>query len=218
MYNDNWSAKFIKDKLSDFESVVEINIISENLAQLIRKEGIPFKAFTMSKEYISINEIKEICGANLDLNFIVNIKSQYSISGETLDYLSKKNVSFGGLGDLMRFCNKKDNIKLVDKEFEFVFRGLDQHDKVSDVERLDNRRLQISRFGLPDVIAIMINDYDITAESVRNARSFFGEFRVIIKTNPNGKITDEAATVGKLLNVDICKWGTLLGKLNSQWT
>lgn len=218
MYSDNRSEDFLKNKLKDFDSAQEISSVSQNLINIKRKKGVEFSAFTMSLINIDYNTVKEICGSHPNISFIVNIKKQYNLSGEAMKYLSSRRISFGGLGDFMRFCNQKDNNEIEDKDFTFVARGLRQHDKVSSVERIDNRRLRINRIGLPEVVAIMINDYDITAESVRSAKDLYRDFRVVIKTNPNGQITNEAENVAASLNVDICKWGIFLGKLNSQWT
>lgn len=217
MYNDNWSEKFLKEKLQDFDSAKEIISVKQNLLKIKRKKGIEFSAFTMSLLEIDFETIKEICEAHPELDFIVNIKKQYNLCGKALIYLSNKNISFGGLGDFMRFCNQEDNQKIEDKDFSFVARALRQHLKVDHIQRIDNRRINITRLGLSDVIAIMINDYDITTESVRAAKDLFKVFRVVIKTNPNGKITEEALEVGRSLNIDVCNFGDFLGKLNSQW-
>lgn len=218
MYSDTWSKQFLIEKLQKFGSIQEINSVGENLVKITRKKGIDFIGFTMSMEKIDYQTIKEICDSNSKLNFITNIKKQYCISSEALTYLEGKNISFGGLGDFMRFCNKDDNELIEDKEFSFVSRGLRQHIRVTNYKRLDNRRIKISRLGLPDVIGIMINDYDISIESVRSAKDLYDDFKVIIKTNPNGKITSEAEEVANHLKIEICKWGDFLGKLNSQWT
>lgn len=218
MYSDNWSDKFLKDKLKNFDSAQEINSIEQNLVKVKRKKGPDFVAFIMSLIEIEYSIIKEICEKHPQINFIVNIKKQYNLSGESILYLSNKKISLGGLGDFMRFCNQDSNHTIEDKDFTFVSRGLRQHIHVSNIERIDNRRLKITRLGgLSEVIAIMINEYDITSESVRSAKDLYGDFQVVIKTNPNGEITAEAIEVAKVIGIDICKWGNFLGKLNSQW-
>lgn len=217
MYSDNWSKQFLIEKLQNFDSAKEIFDAGENFVTVKRKEGIDFSGFVMSLTEINYQTVKEICDKYTNLDFIVNIKKQYNLSGECISYLTSKNISFGGLGDFMRFCNQKNNKLIEDKDYSFVSRNLKQHDKVISIERLDNRRIRIIRRGLPEVIAIMINDYDITSESIRFAKELYKDFRVVIKTNPNGSITSGAEQVGETLNIDICKWGIFLGKLNSQW-
>jgi hypothetical protein len=218
MYNDNWSRKFLKEKLNDFDSIQTLKDEDDNLLEIERKKGESFLVFTMSSEFIGISHIKEIFNYNKNIKFIVNIKKDYKINGIAMKFLHTKKISFGGMGDLMRFTNQNENSLYIDKEFEFVNRGLNQHNKVKSIERLDNKRIKIERLILKDVIAVMNNDYELAAESVRSYKSRFNDFKVMISTNPNSRISTEAYSVAKTLNIDICKWGELLGKLNTSWS
>lgn len=218
MYNDNWSSNFLKDKLKDFDSIKSIIPSDNNLLKIERKKGESFLTFTMSLELIELNDIEEIVNYKNDIKFITNIKKEYKISGSAMNYLNREKISFGGMGDLMRFANKENNSLQLDKEFDFVHRGLIQHDKVTSIERLDNKRIKVERVVLKDVIAVMNNDYELGAESVRSYKARFNDFKVMISTNPNARISTEAYTIAKSLNIDICKWGELLGKLNTFWS
>ena len=122
------------------------------------------------------------------------------------------------MGDVMRFANKENNSLQVDKEYEFVYRNLNQHNKVESIERLDNKRIKIRRIVLKDVIAVMNNDYELGAESVRSYKARFNDFKVMISTNPNARISTEARTVANSLDIEICVWRDLLGKLNTFWS
>jgi len=217
MYNDNWSKDFLIKKLKNFKPADKIDSIDQNLILVKRKNGIDFNAFTLSLEKIELVTLQEICNKFTNLNFIVNIKKQYEIPWNAVEYLHNMQITIGGVGDFMRFCNEEDNRILQDKEFHFVSRGLRQHKMVKEFKRLDNRRIEIVRNGLPTIISIMINEYDVTGESIRFARDLYGEFKVVIKTNPNGSITTQAHMVSKQLDVECCNWGDFLGKLNSRW-
>jgi hypothetical protein len=218
MYNDSWSSNFLKDKLKDFDSIKSITSSDSNLLKIERKKGESLLTFTMSLELIELNDIEEIVNYNNDIKFITNIKKEYKISGSAMIFLNSQRISFGGMGDFMRFANKENNSLQVDKEFEFVQRDLNQHNKVKSIERLDNKRIKIERIVLKDFIAVMNNDYELGAESVRSYKARFNDFKVMISTNPNSRISTEANTVAKSLNIDICKWGELLGKLNTFWS
>ena len=60
----------------------------------------------------------------------------------------------------------------------------------------------------------LLYEYELTAEHVRTAREEYGDFAVIVKTNPNGGVTENAREVGKGLGIEILKWGQFLGRLN----
>lgn len=217
MYSDNWTNKFMADKTKESHNVKAINQIGNNTSVVFRTDGPPFKVFTLSVENVQTELIKDIIDHEEDLNILVNIKKGYRISGEALNMLHSRNITFGGMGDLMRFMDQNDNLLKIDKEFNFVSRALRQHTKIKSFERLDNKRIKIQRLGMVEVIAIMINDYEVSIESVRSSLDLYEVFRVIVKTNPNGRITSEAKSLAASLNIEICTWGEFLGKLNSQW-
>jgi len=217
MYSDNWSGTFLKEKLSNFDKIQKIESKASNLFEVQRKKGESFFTFTMSLELIELNVIKEILEHNSNINFIVNIKKEYLISGSAIGYLNSKRVSFGGMGDIMRFSNQRDNSLYVDKEYSFVQRGLSQHTKVKSLELLDNKRIKIERYSMKEVISVMNNDYDLGSESVRSYKNRFKDFKVIICTNPNARVTSDAYSIANSLKIDICTWGDFLGKLNTFW-
>ncbi len=217
MSDNSWMLNIVNNSLSKLEKVVNVKLIGENIIQIRRKDAPSFLVFTLSKEKIDKEYIRQIATSNNNINFIVNIKKEYLISGDCLRYLNSKNISFGGVGDLMRFSNQEDNTLFVDKEFAFVQRGLKQHRAIKNIVQLDNKRIKIERYALKNVIAVMNNDYDFTANSVRTFKERFNQFQVMIVTNPNARVTSDAYNVAKLMNISICKWGDFLGKLNSLW-
>ncbi|MBO2542915.1 hypothetical protein J0871_00665 [Salegentibacter sp. BDJ18] len=217
MYNDNWSANFVQEKLEEFDNVSSITVEDSNYIIIDRKEGPRFKVFSLSLEDINYAEIHEIVQGYPQVNFISNIKKSFKIDGESLHYLESSGISFGTMSDVMRFTRQKNNSLYLDKEYGFVKRGLKQHTKVLNLERLDNRRILIERLNMKDVIAVMNNDYDLGVESVRSTKAKFVDFKVILSTNPNARITEDAEAVAKDLGIYICSWGNFLGKLNSFW-
>lgn len=204
------------DKI-DSHNINTIKQIEINFSEIIRKEGVSFNVFTISLDSIELSIVKEITDKYSNLDIIVNIKKEYKINADALTFLHSKNISFGGFGDLQRYAGQKDNAITIDKEYDYISRGLRQHRQVKSFERLDNKRLLIHRYLLKDVTAMFINDYEVSIESVRSSIDMYQNFQIIVKTNPNGRITNEANNLAKSLNIEICNWGDFLGKLNSQW-
>ncbi|HEX9929730.1 MAG TPA: hypothetical protein VGB02_14450 [Pyrinomonadaceae bacterium] len=217
MYSDNWTDKFIKEKLANHDNIDSIIIENRNYVRISRKEGTSFLTFTMSLEYINHEVLTEIIDSNDEIDFIVNIKKEYRLSEKSFDILYSNQISFGGVGDFMRFANQWDNIFYTDQEFQFVSRALEQHDKVTSIKRLDNKRIQIERDSLEDVIIVMNNDYDLNIESVRSLKSKFADFKVMVSTNPSARVTSDAYEIAKTMDVDLCTWRDFLAKLNTFW-
>lgn len=55
----------------------------------------------------------------------------------------------------------------------------------------------------------------MTAEKVREAKSKYRTFDVILASNPNARISSIANDVAKELGLKILTWRQLLGRLNS---
>lgn len=217
MDNNDWTHKFVIEKLPQYNSVESMHHLDNGTLQINRKKGTNFTCFCISTEEVNYGMIKEILDKKLEIDFIVNIKKDYLISGSAMSIMNSNHISFGGFGDLIRFSNQRDNQLFVEKEYAFVSRGLKQHDKIKTIERLDNKRIKVERYSLSDVIIVMNNDYDLNTESVRRTKEKFKSFKVILATNPNVRITSDAYSTAEFMGVDICKYKEFLGKVNSLW-
>ena len=208
---------FVKTKLPGYDSVESIDSLDNGSLLIKRKKGVDFNCFCISSEDVNYRTTKEILDKYPEIDFITNIKKDYLISGDAMSIMNSKNVSFGGFGDLIKFSNQRDNSLYVEKEYAFVSRGLNQHDKIKRIERLDNKRIRVERYSLGEVIIVMNNDYDLNTESVRITKDKFKTFKVILATNPYARITSDAYSTAQFMDVDICTYRDFLGKVNSLW-
>jgi hypothetical protein len=219
MYSDNWTAKFVKEKLSTASSNIKnITIEGSNTLLVDRKIGPSFRVFSMSLERIEHDLIREITDSTSNLTFLTNIKSDYLIQGISLDYLLGKSISFGGMGDLSHFAYEKNNFLYENRDYAFIKRGLDQHYIVKKHRQLDNRRISIERkgFSTPLIVATTY-DYDVSIDSVRKSKSIVSDFKILLAMNPYGRITSGAIKIAESAGIEIWNWKDFLGKMNSRW-
>jgi hypothetical protein len=118
------------------------------------------------------------------------------------------------MADLKRAVNIPDVSSYVSPEFRFVERGLSQHSRVEGYERLADRQYLIKRDRLDDVTVVFLHEYELTADSLRTARSRYGIFDMAVITDPNGDPTSSALRVADTLGCRIYKWGEFMGALN----
>lgn len=215
---DSWSGKWVKEKLedSDFKKVECIKYLSSNMLNIIRDDGVQIKVATMSLSSISEKDLTELLN-NDNVDFVINISKEPYITRDALIFADNKGFGLGGLGDLMRVIALDNPNEYINPEVKFISRGLSQHNKVSSIERLDNRRYKINRPGLGSVVIVALNDYDLTADSVRSAMSTFTEFQAVFTSNPNCKVSKHALEAAKYTNIKIYNWSELLGALNKVW-
>lgn len=209
--------EWILEKLEDDKSIASKEIVSDSLLRIKRKEG---KSITITKTQLSninLNDVQSIL-ANQDADFILHTVKDPWIFGGAFEFLNRKRKVIGGFGDLFRVLGQDHNYPYLPSQVKFIVRGLEQHTKVSNVKRLDNKRYEIERYGLETVIIIAIDDYDIGVESIRSAVNDFDKFDAVLKSNPNGTITSSAVTLADSRELKVYKWGELLGILNKKWT
>lgn len=214
--DDSWSASWCKGKLKDIEEVISIEVVGSNFLSVMHSETGKLHIATMSKTRIDADELDSLInGAPVD--FVLNVSKEPYMTRDALQKSDDEGFSIGGLGDAMRALRDGNMAFYVNPEIGFILQGLKQHTRVSSVTRLDNRRFSINRHGLPTVCVLALNEYELTAESVRNAIDAFPKFDAILKSNPNGVISPKSISAALSGGIKIYKWGELLGALNKEW-
>jgi hypothetical protein len=214
--DDSWSGKWVQDKIKNHNKISSIELISSNSLFVINNNGNRYRIATMSRKQIYSKDLEDILGRQ-NVDFVLNVFKEPLISGDALKFAEDKNFAIGGLGDLVRALNDYDISTYINPEVAFILRGLRQHTKVTNVARLDNRRYQIERIELSTIIILALNDYDLTAESVRGAIDKFSNFDAILTSNPNCRRSSNSIMAAKSAGVKILSWGELMGDLHRRW-
>ena len=136
-------------------------------------------------------------------------------TGEAIHAATSRRVAFGGVRDLMSAVSDEDVRSYIRSEYEFVERGLRQHNHVSGFEREADRLYLVHRHVHPSLRFVMLNEYELTADHVRTARDRYGAFKAILLNNPNGSPTTAAREAAKAIGAGIFMWGQFLGRLKS---
>ncbi len=213
---DGWTAEWVKEKYKDTENAA-FEVEGTNVV-IVRYRGGPEKRFaTTSLSSLDVGEVEELLAETGDVHAIINIKNKPNLSKELIDYLETGGIPFGGMADFTELISidLADFSSYVNKEIRFIFTGLEQHDKVVHVERLDHNRLLLKRVGmLKDCIVYNCNEYDITADVIRQIISKRVELDAILFSNPNHKVSSQALTVIGSKALKTFSWADLLGALN----
>lgn len=209
----NWMVNWCQKNVSKNDSVESIKIIDDNHVEIRCHNSDVFNIAVISETHIKKDLVEKIIKDNTQ--FLFNIKKEPFIDGEVLAYAEIKKFGIGGFGDIMRAINSKNLREYQNQETKFIVQGLTQHRNVKSVIRLDNRRYNVLKNGFEQDIVLALNDYDLTAERVREAKTQFVTFDVILASNPNVRISSIAIDVAKELGFKILIWKQLLGRLNS---
>ena len=213
---DSWTGEWCVSKLQEVEKIDQLSLVNSNFFNAINRDFGLIKVATMSVNRIDANTLIELL-SDESVDFVLNVKGTPYITQCALEMSEKNQFGIGGVADAMRALRDGNASSYLDPEIFFVLQGLRQHTRVSSVVRLDNRRFKIDRRGLDSVKVITLNEYELTAEAVRNAIDSFPEFDAILKSNPNGQILRSSTLAAESAGVRVFTWAELLGALNRAW-
>jgi hypothetical protein len=210
---NNWIVNWCQEKVSSNDNVESIEIIDDNHVEIRCQNSEVYNVAVISESYITMDLIEKVIKDNTQ--FLFNIKKEPLIEGEVLAYAEVKRFGIGGFGDIMRAINNENLTEYQNPETKFIMEGLKQHTNVYSIIRLDYRRYKVIKIGFKEDTILALNNYDLTAEKVREAKSKYRTFDVILASNPNARISSIANDVAKELGLKILTWRQLLGRLNS---
>lgn len=207
-----WAASFLKGK----GGILDAEVTGAQTLQISREEFEPFTAGIVSTPRVTPELVQPFVGLSRGIEIIANIPKESMWNGPAIELARINSIAFGGLGDLMSATSDEDVTQYVRSEFQFVERGLSQHDQVDRLERVHDRLYIVHRNTMSPVRFVMLNAYELTGDHIRTARDRYGAFDNVLLNNPNGRATTDAIAVERALNVRILKWGHFLGRLNSR--
>lgn len=208
------TTSWVATNISKMTEVQEATPLGPNTLQITRKKQGPFVAGIISVPIVTAEVVHPLLDANPQIEIVANVPKESVWTGKAIEAAVAKGVAFGGIRDLMSSISRENVRSYIRREYEFVERGLNQHDRVSELEREFDRVYLIHRHGLSPLRFVMLNEYELTADHVRTARSRYGTFDSVLINNPNGKATSSALELAKDMKIGIFKWGEFLGRLN----
>jgi hypothetical protein len=215
---DGSAGQWVADKIAKHDNVVSVTILAPNKIHVRRKKWGDVTIAAMSARRVDAELVDFLLSDAGDIDFVVNIPKAAYVIGNTYELAAERNFAFGGFGDLLSALNSESPRTFISSEFSFVLRSLGQHSKVWRVTRLDDRRLRVERNGLDPVVVLVLNDYELTADHVRNGIERYGEFQAIVCSNPNSRVTTAASLAADESHVRIFNWKEFFQELNRKWT
>ena len=212
-----WAGPWVARKIKDRDEVQDVEVVESQVLAVKRNTKAPFMLGTIAVDCVDGAAIRKVRTENnlSALSFVVNIPKDSFWTGEAIDLVSHYSIAFGGMGDLYRALSLPVDVRQYrNPEFAFVENALRQHDIVTTMTRIHDRKYALGRQGLPDFTIVLINEYELTKDHVRRAKDRYGSFDAILITNPNGNATKQATKVANSMHIfmgNLCK---LMGRIN----
>ena len=208
------TRKWIVSKIEDHDQVCRIEVIGNRVIKIVRRRYMPFNSVLLDYEIVYPSTFIDEINKDVGFEFVMHLRRDTVWTGKAISAARVLGLGWGGLGDLMSAINDESVSGFQRKEFSFVERGLSQHTRVLNVERVNNRILLVYRDGLPCIRVVLINEYDLTTEHLRHHREIFGEFDEVLATNPNCRSTSTAEETAELMGVKVYSWGQFMSRLH----
>ena len=217
---DTWAPEWVARRLNNIDIIKRCEPTSGPSLRIDRTDNlgsvdiacIAVDDFTQDETRAIIRVVDEVC-------FIVNVTSGARITGAAIQIAESKGTAIGGLTDVMRALRQKDPSAYKDRHWAFVEQGFIQHTAVSHFEILWKGCYRIFRQRHEPVDVAIINDYEVTAQSVRSAINKFENVDAVVNSNPYAQpIAEPAKTVASSSGTRVYSWKEFYGMLHRPWT
>lgn len=205
---------WIASKIDPNEGLSVIERTSEDFLIMEYKGGPHFPVAVLGvKDVILVNHVQPLFSQTMTPKFVVNVPSKTLWSGEAISLIHAAPAAFGTLGDVGRAASTGDVASFRNKNWDFFERGISQHSKVREVNRVFDEVFDAKLGNGTTRRIALVDGYHVSAEDIRNARDRFGKFDIAVKKTSYGSITDAADTAAASMGAIVVTFGGLLQSL-----
>lgn len=209
------AARWVGSILKENSIATDVECIGPRLMRVHRRTLTPFVVGVVSLPRVTARVVQPFVDEG-EADILINIPKESYWTADAVHLLIESPIAFGGIGDLMSAAGDDDVKGYVRAEYQFIERALGQHDKVSTLDRKNERVYTAKRNGMKSISFVLINEYELTGDHVRTARERHGVFDAVLLNNPNGNATRCAEGVAASMGVRIFNFGPFMGRLNSR--
>lgn len=205
---------WVLERISEMDNVIEVERVGDSSIHIERDDYEAFTALIMSRPKVSRKFLSSALKVVEGVEFAANIPKGGIWTGKAIDLANRKNIGWGGIGELMSVIGRETVQGFQKKEYKFVEDGLIGHDRVSGISRIYDRVFVIHRHDFDDFKITLVNEYELTGDHVRSAFLTYGKVDAILISNPNGNATSLACDEADRAGAEIFSWPQLYGRLN----
>lgn len=218
MSGNESTAAWIVKKLKEERDLANTVDLGAGYLQVVRDGKASFTAVAIGiDDVIALSHVQPLFVGAQKPEFVVNVPSKAIWSGEAIEFIHKAPAAFGKLGELTRAAKVSPPSSYRNKEYAFFEQIFRQHSAVKSVDRLFDRKYLLHRYrDLPELLVVLVDAYDLSAEDVRRARDLYGHFDVALKMTSYGAVTSAAQEAADAMGAQALKLGDFMGRLNKK--
>jgi hypothetical protein len=209
---------WVTEKLKTRDTGDRLEIVGRNAQNFLivkAKGGTEFSVAVLGlKETIQASDVTPLFSGATKPQLVINVPSITLWGGAAIKKIHAADAAFGKLGDVARAARLKDPGSFRDKTMGFFINAIEQHTNVSSVSYVYDSVLSVNRVSGSSLTVAVIEAYNMSAEDVRNARTRFGQFDVVVKSSSYGSVTEEAVAAARTMGAQALTFRELMGRLN----
>lgn len=197
-------AKWLAATLPQHHEVARAEREGRGLVLIERKSKSAARVGVLSVDKVMPADVEPLLHGPHRPAMIVAIPTRALWTGDAINAVEAEGVAWGKMYDLYRALNQEDDLALyTNPERQFVDRMLSQHPNVAVWERISDRSYRVIRIVGRDQIVAMSQEYELTADAVRDAYTRLAPFDILLKSNPYGRISAQGLSAAAKLAIRI---------------
>jgi hypothetical protein len=206
-------TSWVLDKLSS-EGRLAVTRSGENILTVRSSNEYTFEVAVLGlHNLITLRDVEPLFAGDAGPQLVINVPSKTLWSGESIHKIHSESAAFGTFGDVARAAETEDAGRYRNKNMNFFITGISQHTNVTNVSYVYDAVFRVNRRVGDDVIVAVVEAYNLSAEDVRNARTRFGQFDVLVKSTSYGSITAQAEEAANSMGAQALTFGELMRRL-----
>lgn len=202
---------FIRSILLEKKEVSDVAWKSESVIEITREAYPPFQAVILRERLVDAAHVEPYLKSPVAV--IANFPKIGRWTGSAIELCESHGMAWGQWSVLLRSLGNENPETTANPEISFNRRALSQHSRVTHVSFLFDHVLLVHHEKGNVFRVGLLYEYDLCGDDVRKAWNSIGPFDLLLKTNPNGSILNDANEVAKHLGIKVFGLGDILGYL-----
>lgn len=206
---------WVVNKLKQEDNLEVVDHTPENFLNIQYRKNYTFIVAVLGvQNVIDQYDVEPLFNSSNPPQLVINIPTKTLWSGSAIRYVHAAFAAFGSYGDIYRAATTGDAGSYRNKNMEYFITAMQQHQNVKNVSYVYDNVFLVERKRGKSLTVAVIEAYNMSAEDVRNARTKFQDFDIVVKSTNYGSITNEAEEAAKSIGAEALKFGELMGRLN----
>ena len=205
---------WVAEKLVTNDKLEIVSRMGANLLAIKARDDYEFLVAVLGvKGVVELSDVTPLFVAADKPQLVVNVPSKALWSGAAIQHIHANHAAFGTFGDVSRAAYIEDAGSYRDKNMGFFVKAITQHSNVSGFSYIYESVFKAERKIGASLVVAVIDAYNMSAEDVRDAKTRFGHFDIVVKSSSHGSITHQAETAAKSMAAEALTFREMMRRL-----